>query len=141
MPTGKGLTPFLTTMQGGSTLPTAQSLGHCCKHTWKAARLPNNQQNLIKKITVMLHRYMETAIKFLDTFLLASNVVSQLPWSCQGISASWDRSTVITLNVSARCWVRRWPQLNSHQQHWPLAPSSRTPCSQNIQFPFLTNGG
>ena len=46
----------------------------------------------------MLHRYMEMAIKFLDTFLLASNVVSQLPRSCQGISASWDRSTVITLN-------------------------------------------
>lgn len=43
--------------------------------------------------------------------------------------------------VLAGCWVCRWPQLHSHQQHWPLAPSSRAHCSQNIQFPFLKNGG
>jgi len=41
---------------------------------------------------------METAIKFPDAFLLARDVVSQLPWSCQGMSTSWDRRTVITLN-------------------------------------------
>lgn len=42
---------------------------------------------------------METAIKFLDMFLLATNVVSQLTQSCWGMSASQDSSTVITLNA------------------------------------------
>lgn len=142
VPAGKGPTPFLTTMQHSSTVPTAWSRGHCCKHAQKAAQLPNNKQNLIKKKKKKKSqsRYMETAIKFLDTFLLASNVVSQLPRSCWGMSASQDRSTVITLNglSSVLC---RWPQFNSHQQHWALAPSSGAHCSQNIQFPFLTNGG
>lgn len=147
VPAGKGLTPFLTTVQHSSTVPTAWSHGHCCKHPWKAARLPNNKQNLIKKekkkkITVTLHGYMEMAINFLDTFLWAGNVVSQLPRSCRGMNGSQERSTVITLQVSAQSrHCGRWPQLNNQQQHWPLAPSSGVCCSQNIQFPFLTNGG
>lgn len=85
---------FLTTMQCCSAVPTAPFPRHCWKQ-WKAAWLPNNKQNLIKKITVTFHGYMETAIKF-----LASNAVSQSsPQSCWGTSPSWDRSTVITLNA------------------------------------------
>lgn len=109
-------------------------------HRKQHSYLTISRTSLKKKIKKSQSRYMETAIKFLDTFLLASNVVSQLPRSCWGMSASQDRSTVITLNglSSVLC---RWPQFNSHQQHWALAPSSGAHCSQNIQFPFLTNGG